>query len=85
MFLFSMPGATEWIVILVVALLLFGKRLPEVARGLGQSITEFKRGLQNITDDISIATQNAEKSHKQNLTDNSTIPPTTNNNSESKI
>jgi len=40
-----MPGGWEWIVILIVALLLFGKRLPEVARGLGKSLTEFKKGL----------------------------------------
>jgi sec-independent protein translocase protein TatA len=49
------PGTTEWIIILVVALLLFGKRLPELARGLGRSLTEFKKGLnevQNTKDDV---------------------------------
>ncbi len=50
-----MPGGWEWIVILIVALLLFGKRLPEVARGLGKSLTEFKKGLsegQNAIDEV---------------------------------
>lgn len=37
-------GATELIIILVIVVILFGaKRLPELARGLGQGITEFKK------------------------------------------
>jgi sec-independent protein translocase protein TatA len=49
------PGTVEWIAIVVVALLLFGKRLPDVARGLGKSLTEFKKGLseaQQTKDDV---------------------------------
>ncbi len=38
-------GSGEIILIMVVALLLFGKRLPEVARGLGRSVAELKQGL----------------------------------------
>lgn len=39
------PGLPEILVILVVILLLFGaKRLPELARSLGKSISEFKKG-----------------------------------------
>lgn len=41
----SMPGGLEWVVIGLVALLLFGKRLPGIARSLGQALTEFKTGL----------------------------------------
>ncbi|MFO0861990.1 MAG: twin-arginine translocase TatA/TatE family subunit [Phycisphaerales bacterium] len=33
-------------------LLIFGKRLPEVGRGLGRSIVEFKKGLKGIDDEI---------------------------------
>lgn len=40
----SMPGGLEWIVIGLVALLIFGKRLPGVARSLGQALHEFKSG-----------------------------------------
>lgn len=40
-------GHVELIVILVVALLLFGHRLPGMARSLGSGITEFKRGLKD--------------------------------------
>ena len=39
-------GFGEWALILLVVLLLFGaKRVPEIARSLGQSMSEFKKGL----------------------------------------
>jgi sec-independent protein translocase protein TatA len=41
-----MPGGTEWIIIGAVVVLLFGaKKLPELARSLGKSSREFKKGL----------------------------------------
>jgi len=42
----------EIVVILGIALLLFGKRLPEVGRSLGRGIIEFKKGIKGIEDDI---------------------------------
>ncbi|MCO5172271.1 MAG: twin-arginine translocase TatA/TatE family subunit [Planctomycetes bacterium] len=43
-------GTWELLIILIIALLIFGRRLPEVMRGLGRSVTEFKRGMNDITD-----------------------------------
>jgi sec-independent protein translocase protein TatA len=51
-FAFWTPGPVEIIVILVIALLLFGKRLPEVGRSLGRGIIEFKKGIKGIEEDI---------------------------------
>lgn len=44
-------GMMEWAVILVIALLLFGRRLPEVGRSLGTGIREFKKGLKETEED----------------------------------
>lgn len=43
----------HWLIILVVALLIFGRRLPEVGRSLGKGITEFKKGLKDAGEDNS--------------------------------
>jgi sec-independent protein translocase protein TatA len=45
-------GWMEIVVVLIVALLLFGRRLPEVARNLGKSLIEFKKGMKETTDDV---------------------------------
>lgn len=45
-------GTTELVVLLVIALLLFGKRLPEVGRSIGKGIVEFKRGLKDIQEEV---------------------------------
>jgi sec-independent protein translocase protein TatA len=51
----NLLGPENWMLIAVVALLLFGRRLPEVGRSIGKGIVEFKKGLQGIEDDIDIA------------------------------
>ena len=44
----AMFGLSGWelIIILIVALLLFGKRLPDIMRGMGSSVREFKKGME---------------------------------------
>ncbi len=49
---FGMPNGAEWLIIAVIGLLLFGKRLPEVGRSLGKGIVEFKKGLNGIEEDM---------------------------------
>lgn len=46
-------GVWEILIILVVILLVFGpRRLPEMAKGIGQSVREFRKGIRDIKDDI---------------------------------
>ena len=46
------PGGWEWMVILVIALLIFGPRLPQVMRSMGKSLNEFKKGMREVEDDV---------------------------------
>ncbi|HSW46340.1 MAG TPA: twin-arginine translocase TatA/TatE family subunit [Phycisphaerae bacterium] len=54
---FNLPGGTEWILIALFGLLIFGKRLPEVGKSLGRSIVEFKKGLKGVEDDVNKAVE----------------------------
>ena len=64
--IFSMPGGTEWIVILIIALLIFGPRLPQVMRSMGKGIVEFKKGIRDIGDDVE---DEVDKAAKQDTDD----------------
>ena len=51
--LFGMPGGSEWILIIVALLLLFGgKKIPELMRGVGKGMREFKDAKNSVTDEI---------------------------------
>ncbi|MCC7086858.1 MAG: twin-arginine translocase TatA/TatE family subunit [Pirellulales bacterium] len=56
-------GGPELIILGILAVLLFGSRLPEVARNLGKGVTEFKKGLRNIEGEIDDATRERRVSH----------------------
>lgn len=50
--IFTSFGWQEIIILLVIGVLVFGKRLPEVGRNFGRSIVEFKKGLKGVGDEI---------------------------------
>lgn len=55
--LFNLGGG-EIILILAIALILFGgKKLPELAKGLGQGIREFKKATREVTDEVQNAAE----------------------------
>jgi len=49
---FWMPGPWELAIIAIIALILFGRRLPEVGKSLGKGIVEFKKGLREVQDEV---------------------------------
>ncbi len=52
-FLLSMPGGSEWILIVIVVLLLFGgKKIPELMKGIGRGMREFNDAKDNVKNEI---------------------------------
>ncbi len=50
--MFGIPGGWEWIIILIIALLFFGKKIPSTMRSIGKGVVEFKKGLKGVEDEI---------------------------------
>lgn len=54
----SMPGGMEWVLIALVVLLLFGgKKIPELAKGLGSGIRNFKKAVKEDEEDAVVKTE----------------------------
>lgn len=52
-FLLSMPGGTEWILILLVVLLFFGgKKIPDLMRGIGRGVREFNDAKESVKKEL---------------------------------
>lgn len=67
MYTIAAPSMWEWIIIVAVLLLLFGggRKIPELARSLGSSITEFKKGLHGTEGDGKAAASLKEGERKE--------------------
>ena len=74
-FALVMPGPTEWLVILVIVLVLFGaKKLPELARSLGQGMNEFRKAREEFGKELQQAGQYV-KDQSQNTQPNQPAHP----------
>jgi sec-independent protein translocase protein TatA len=52
-YLLSMPGGSEWLIIILVVVILFGaKKIPELAKGLGKGMRDFKEAKDGFHNDI---------------------------------
>ena len=57
-----MPGGSEWILIILVVLLMFGgKKIPELMRGVGRGIREFNDAKTNVKSEIEEGMQTKDK------------------------
>jgi sec-independent protein translocase protein TatA len=64
-FLFSLPGLPEILGIGLILLLIFGgKKIPELMRGLGKGINEFKKGVKDIEEEVKKDTDVSESRNK---------------------
>ena len=70
--LISMPGGTEWILIILAVLILFGgRKIPEFMRGIGRGIREFNDAKSNVKREIEDG-----MSEKDSKTSSGTTTPT---------
>lgn len=61
--LIGMPGGSEWILIFIAVLLLFGgKKIPELMRGVGKGIREFKDAKDNVKNELDTGLNGENKS-----------------------
>ena len=61
--MFQNMGVWDWVIIFAIVLVLFGgKRLPELAKSLGKSLSSFKRGIKEGEDDLKSSLENKDES-----------------------
>lgn len=63
-------GGQELFIILLIVLIFFGaKKLPELARGLGQGVREFRKAMKDVQDEVENAAKKAEQQQSDNSQD----------------
>ena len=67
-FIGGVPGWAEIVIVLFLALLLFGKRLPSTMRSLGSSIVEFKKGVRGAEEEGESGESSKEETRKVDAT-----------------
>ena len=73
-FLIGMPGGSEWILIILAVLILFGgRKIPEFMRGLGRGIREFNDAKDNVKKEIEDGI--SEKDKRTTTTSSTTAQP----------
>ncbi len=66
-----LPGGSEWIIIALVILLLFGgKKIPELMRGLGKGVKNFKDGIEEAKEEINKTTDSLDEKKERNSSEN---------------
>ena len=66
-----MPSGSEWTIILLVILLLFGgKKIPELMRGLGKGVKSFKEGVNEAKEEINKAKEEIDEPENKEKKDN---------------
>ena len=74
----GMSGGMEWAVIAVIVILLFGgKKIPELAKGIGRGIKDFKKAVKDDEPAETASTDEAKKVEKTESTEESTTPSET--------
>mgnify|MGYP000134866257 CR=1 FL=1 len=72
----SMPGGTEWILIIVAVLILFGgRKIPEFMRGLGKGIREFNDAKSNVRKEIEEGMNEKEVVREKTTTTTTPVQP----------
>ena len=65
-YLISMPGGSEWLLIILFVIIFFGaKRIPELARSLGRGIREFKDATKGVQNEIEEGIRNTDREPKK--------------------